>query len=853
MANGQLDLVLRHIRKMVGNGDQEETDQALLARFAEHHEEAVFERLMERHGPMVLGVCRRLLSHEQDAEDVFQATFLVLARKAKSIRRRGSLGSWLYGVAYRLALKLRASAARRQARERQASQMIATQISGQESGARAQESGWADLRPILDEELHRLPNKYRAPLILCYLEGKTNVEAGRLLGWPAGSMSKRLARGRDLLRTRLTNRGLAFSSAGLAALLAENAQAHIPAALWQSSLKAAVLVGAGQALTGVVSTQVGSLVYGVIQTMFMSKLVKVVVGVMLVAGILTMSAQLAMQSNADAQSDNPFQDAAGVGAGPGETQPDLAQVPTNALAFVRIAFHDIWTSDSMKSVREQLTKSEPFQDMEKGLGFPIVDIQTLTFFMLPPGEPSREPTLLLTVSTSQPIAKEKLLGALISDAQEQHYRGKSYFVPKKSAGPVAGPKPKDGSIPAEWRKGVAGPSQPKGHLFFAGEPAIYFASDRLFLIGEERDFPRYFDRLGWAPAQTPLTAGFKLAEKKHALVAVFQISDQVHEEITRRPLPGEAAFLRPLLDVQSGSVVADLDNTAHLKWELSFLNEATAKESKNALATGIDILKRLLNADASGDFKNDELIAAMAKELSAALESTQLTQEKLVVRGTMESKTPLVGMLIPAVQKVRTAAKQQVSMNNLKQIGLAMHNYHDTYGRLPPPAIVDKDGKPLLSWRVAILPFIEQDNLYRQFKLDEPWDSEHNKKLMAQMPSVYAPTKGPVKDPSGTYYQVFIGKDTVFEPGEKITLISITDGTSNTLMVVEAADTVSWTKPEDLTFDPKKPLPKLGAEFPDTFLAGFCDGSVRQLPRNLDANTLRALITRNGGEVVNLP
>src|SRR5262249_9619934 len=140
MANGQLDLVLRHIRKMVGNGGQEESDQALLARFAEHHEEAVFERLMERHGPMVLGVCRRLLSHEQDAEDVFQATFLVLARKAKSIRRRGSLGSWLYGVAYRLALKLRASAARRKARERQASQMVASQIRGQESGIRSQES-----------------------------------------------------------------------------------------------------------------------------------------------------------------------------------------------------------------------------------------------------------------------------------------------------------------------------------------------------------------------------------------------------------------------------------------------------------------------------------------------------------------------------------------------------------------------------------------------------------------------------------------------------------------------------------------------------------------------------------------
>jgi RNA polymerase sigma factor (sigma-70 family) len=827
---------------MVGNGDHEETDQELLARFAARHEEAVFERLMERHGPTVLGVCRRMLSHEQDAEDVFQATFLVLARKAKSIRRRGSLGSWLYGVAYRLALKLRATIARRQARERQAGQMIATQTS---------EPTWTDLRPILDEELERLPDKYRAPLILCYLEGKTNLEAGRLLGWPAGSMSKRLARGRDLLRTRLTNRGLAFSTAALAALLAENAQAHIPVALWQSSLKAAVLVGAGQALTGVVSTQVGSLVHGVIQTMFMTKLVKLSVALMLVAGILTMGAQLAMQSNADARSENPFQDA-GAAASPTHTQPDLAQVPTNALAFVRIALHDIWTLESMKNVREQLAKSEPFQDMEKGLGISVADIQTLTFFMLPPGEPSREPAILLAVSTNQPIAKDKLLSALVPDAQEQRHGGKAYFVSRKADGRGAGPQLSPAAAQKAAAQRGAGPQQ-RGHLFFAAEPAIYFASDRLFLIGEERDLPRYFDRLGWAPAQTPLTAGFKLAEKKHALVAVFQISDQIHEEITRRPLPGETAFLRPLMDVQSGSLVVDLNETAHLKLELSFPNVSIARESKNALATGLDMLRRMLNTDASGELKNDELMSAVAKELSTALETSQLTQGNEVVRGTMETKSPLVGMLLPAIQKVRTASKRMVSMNNMKQIALAMHNYHDVYGRLPPPAIVDKDGKPLLSWRVAILPFIEQDNLYKQFKLDEPWDSEHNKKLLAQMPPNYAPVKGATKEPFATFYQVFTGKGTAFEPGEKITLVSIEDGTSNTIMLVDAADAVPWTKPEDLTFDPTKPLPKLGAEFPDVFLAAFCDGSVHALPKNMDANKLRWLIMRNSGQPKTVP
>jgi len=171
MANGQLNLVLRHIRKMVGDVALEGTDRELLERFAAHHEEAIFEVLMQRHGPMVLGVVQRVLGHEQDAEDVFQATFLVLARKARSIRQRASLASWLYGVAYRLALKLRATAARRRARERRVAEMMAMKCANGDCLAThaMADPQWSDLRPILDDELSRLPQKYRAPLILCYL------------------------------------------------------------------------------------------------------------------------------------------------------------------------------------------------------------------------------------------------------------------------------------------------------------------------------------------------------------------------------------------------------------------------------------------------------------------------------------------------------------------------------------------------------------------------------------------------------------------------------------------------------------------------------------------------------------
>jgi prepilin-type processing-associated H-X9-DG protein len=160
---------------------------------------------------------------------------------------------------------------------------------------------------------------------------------------------------------------------------------------------------------------------------------------------------------------------------------------------------------------------------------------------------------------------------------------------------------------------------------------------------------------------------------------------------------------------------------------------------------------------------------------------------------------------------------------------------------------VDKKGKPLLSWRVAILPFIEQDNLYKEFKLDEPWDSDHNKKLIDKMPKVYAlPNK--LSKPTETHYRVLVGGDSMWDWIQGSTITQITDGTSNTWMVVEAEEGVPWTKPDELEFDPKKPLPKFSTKFRGGFHVLYCDGSVRlykQVPKQA-----AAMITKSGGEVV---
>jgi hypothetical protein len=197
----------------------------------------------------------------------------------------------------------------------------------------------------------------------------------------------------------------------------------------------------------------------------------------------------------------------------------------------------------------------------------------------------------------------------------------------------------------------------------------------------------------------------------------------------------------------------------------------------------------------------------------------------------------------PITKKDLNASKQ-----NLKEIALAFLNYESANGYYAGDYL-DKAEKPILSWRVALLPYLEESNLFNQFKLDEPWDSENNKKLIEKMPKVYAPVR--VKAKAGeTFYQVFEGEDALFSPKIKRTIVSITDGTSNTGLVFEAGEPVIWTKPSNLPFDKKKPLPKLGGIFDSEIIVAMCDGSVRHLKKNPDEEQLKYLIMPQDGNVI---
>jgi prepilin-type processing-associated H-X9-DG protein len=217
------------------------------------------------------------------------------------------------------------------------------------------------------------------------------------------------------------------------------------------------------------------------------------------------------------------------------------------------------------------------------------------------------------------------------------------------------------------------------------------------------------------------------------------------------------------------------------------------------------------------------------------------------------SAATMVALVLPSIQSAREAAMRVQCINNLKMIALAMHNYHSTNNAFPRPAITDAKGKPLLSWRVTILPFLDQQALYNRFKLDEPWDSPHNKELLKEMPATYlCPQRGHV-EPSTTTYRVVTGNGALFEKDQDISVAGVTDGTSNTMMIVECETAVPWTKPDDIAFDPAAAPSLLGAgsPHPGGFNVSFADGAVRFISSKVDLNVFRALITRAAGEVIN--
>jgi RNA polymerase sigma factor (sigma-70 family) len=279
MTHVRLSPVLRHLRRLVGPPLQNGvSDAQLLERFVRQNDEAAFELLLWRHGPMAWNLCRRILPDFHEAEDAFQAAMLVLAKKAGSISKKQSLASWLYKVTFRIALRARADSSRRVHLERQARSWRPRFFTWEP------DNGFTELRPLIDEALNELPEKYRAPVVLCYLQNKTNEEAARLLQWPIGTVKTRLAKARELLGRWLRHRGVIMSAAGLTSILKPTSNSALTAGILTATLKAAMLVSAGSFGAAAVSIRALLLMEGTMKAMIWTK-VKIVTAVVMCVGV----------------------------------------------------------------------------------------------------------------------------------------------------------------------------------------------------------------------------------------------------------------------------------------------------------------------------------------------------------------------------------------------------------------------------------------------------------------------------------------------------------------------------------------------------------------------------------------
>ncbi|MFO0803563.1 MAG: DUF1559 domain-containing protein [Gemmataceae bacterium] len=530
----------------------------------------------------------------------------------------------------------------------------------------------------------------------------------------------------------------------------------------------------------------------------------------------------------------------------GAANADLALVPPDAVGFVHVRLAELWKNDMFAGLRKTFERAG-----DKVLG--AIDAQfapapsTLdraTAFVLM-DDPAKEPAVFGILAFSRAFDSAQVLKSYLPEAKKN----------------MAGNRP----VFTDADKGIE----------------IAFSDDRHILVGQAGTLAGYFARK--SPNEGPMSRALKLAESRPVVAAA---------NIAGLPIPPGAieqipAEVRPILKAEQVMIALDLGAEPRLEVRAGYKDAAAAGDAETAVKALVEIGRKEL-AKARTEMESKLLDPKIktprpAGELPEAIGTAfaigalgrvddVLADPKLVLRdgkdlafsATMPKELVAagggfaaigLGLALPAIQKVRAGAARSQSMNNLKQIGLAIHNYESANGHLPAD-IVDKNGKPILSWRVAILPYIEQDNLYRRMKLNEPWDSEHNAVFSKVLIKTYlSPNATETTDKNGyglTNYLAASGKGAAFEPGKKLKFTDFTDGLSNTILAVDSSDMTPWAKPGDLAIDFTKALPKFesaGKLGTANVLMG--DGSVRTVNlKTVTEKTLKAAFTRDGGEVL---
>jgi len=517
--------------------------------------------------------------------------------------------------------------------------------------------------------------------------------------------------------------------------------------------------------------------------------------------------------------------------------------------FVQLRVADVWKSPVGQSIRAAKVQSiEKFFAYTDGLlGLKPEQVQAINVYL--PGElnPGDVGELGITIALSVPLQKERVLTAL-----------------------TLGKLVEEGQLDYQEKGGILTVKIPQLGLARRNEPnqpaptvTVDWNDPQRIRIQYQLDPQRKWPQVSKTGPLAPV-----LAEAAEPRLMVFGLNmTKLPAEIRNvEELPAEVRPYAPLIksDLLRGS--ASL-STGGVRFEIraGSENKPILRDAEKSLAALMSLLSSTVQMGQS-EFdatKNPKFkpIQEMLTGLAAFFEAVTIRTQgnEAIAQGELKTDLPygqaLAAMLNTEALSQTDRAKLAQSRNNLKQIALALHNYESANGHFPPAAICSRRGKPLLSWRVAILPYIEQDNLYRQFKLDEPWDSEHNLKLAnVAIKTFCLPGTDDAKNYT-THYQVFTGKTPAFDLTRPRRIIDFTDGTSNTFLIVTAAKPVPWTKPDDLVFDDAKTNPKelMLFEGPNKVCqVAFADGSVRAIKSTVADSALKGAITRAGGEVIDL-
>ncbi|OWK34459.1 hypothetical protein FRUB_10430 [Fimbriiglobus ruber] len=530
-----------------------------------------------------------------------------------------------------------------------------------------------------------------------------------------------------------------------------------------------------------------------------------------------------------------------------ELRTDLSMIPSNAFGFIHVRVADAINHESVKVYRQVFAKAGPkaLAILDKEFVPPMSTVEAVTAVMLPidqnlhnnPFANHSDEPLIGIVTYSTPFDPAVVRAAYMSDAVSKKVAGRAYYVD--------------------------------------GQSAAYFPNKTTIVFGNEKHLPRFLSGLA-----KPANEVHPAAREASGKLAYAHMSGQMVSFILEEKLGNDIPVdLKPLTKIQSATLSLELGQSVKATAKIACAAPGDTAEVEKALKKVAEMARIYLKPDrieqeqglskkASGDKYRPieelpEVMTHLTKLAALNLVDEILADPPVVRTGNVLTTsvtapawvTPYVGLAVAAAGSMflveQTHSIQTLNtkkIKNLKFIGVAMHD-HDSLRRCLP-GDVEKDGKKLLSWRVRILPYIEQQPLYNQFKLDEPWDSEHNKKVLEThaMPSIYAIPGVTKEGEKKTPICVFSGNGAVFTPFEKTSVRDITDGTSNTLMAVHAAKAIPWTKPEDIEFDPRAdPTPFLLYDNKGAMVL-LADGSVRTLRKGISPESLRKLITRAGGE-----